>query len=97
MRSATFDDLFSLITAVQLSAADVARLREWIASIAHPAECIALIERAAAGRPCPHCRCPRKHRCGQASGLQRFRCLGCRRTHNALTGTPLALLRKKAF
>ena len=35
------------------------------------------------------------HRCGQASGLQRFRCLGCRRTCNALTGTPLARLRKR--
>ena len=96
MRSLTFDEVFVLLSAVQWSAADLARLREWIASIAHPAECIALIEQAAAGRPCPHCRCPRKHRCGQASGLQRFRCLGCRRTHNALTGTPLARLRKKA-
>jgi transposase-like protein len=35
------------------------------------------------------------HRCGVASGLQRFRCLGCRRTCNALTGTPLARLRKR--
>jgi transposase-like protein len=95
MRSLTFDELFAMLSAVQLSAADLARLREWIASIAHPAECIALIEQAAAGRPCPHCGCARKHRCGQASGLQRFRCLGCRRSHNALTGTPLARLRKK--
>jgi transposase-like protein len=84
-----------MLVAVQLSFGDVARLREWIASIVHPAECIALIEQAAAGRPCPHCGCARKHRCGQASGLQRFRCLGCRRSHNALTGTPLARLRKK--
>ena len=95
MRSPTFNELFDLLTAVRLGAADLARLREWIASLAHPAECIALIEQAAAGRPCPHCGCTRKHRCGQASGLQRFRCLGCRRSHNALTGTPLARLRKK--
>jgi len=95
MRSPTFDELFALLLAVQLSSADVARLREWISSITHPAECIALIEQAAAGRPCPHCGCARKHRCGQASGLQRFRCLGCRRSHNVLTGTPLARLRKK--
>jgi transposase-like protein len=78
-----------------LSATDLARLREWIAGIAHPAECIALIEHVARGRPCPRCSCPRVHRCGQASGLQRFRCLGCRRSFNALTGTPLARLRKK--
>jgi len=95
MRSLTFDELFAMLSAVQISAADLARLREWIASIAHPAECIHLVEQAAAGRPCPHCGCARKHRCGQASGLQRFRCLGCRRSHNALTGTPLARLRKK--
>jgi transposase-like protein len=95
MGSLTFDELFAMLSAVQLSAADLARLREWITSITHPAECIALIEQAAAGRPCPHCGCARKHRCGQASGLQRFRCLGCRRSHNALTGTPLARLRKK--
>lgn len=95
MRSLTFDELFAMLSAVALSAGDLTRLREWIASIAHPAECIALIEQAAAGRPCPHCGCARKHRCGQASGLQRFRCLSCRRSHNALTGTPLARLRKK--
>ena len=91
----TFDELFSMLLAVQLSPDDLSRLREWIAGIADPAECIALIEQAAAGRPCPHCGCARKHRCGQASGLQRFRCLGCGHSHNALTGTPLARLRTK--
>jgi hypothetical protein len=79
MRSPTFDELFSLLLAVELSADAVVRLREWIAGIAHPAECIALIELAATGRPCPHCGCARKHRCGEASGLQRFRYLNCRR------------------
>jgi transposase-like protein len=38
-------------------------------------------------------RCSRCHRCGQANGLQRYRCLGCGRRFNALTGTPLARLR----
>jgi len=95
MRAVPFDDVFALLTAVQLSAVDLARLREWMATIAHPAECIAQIERAARGRPCPRCGDPRAHRCGQASGLQRFRCLGCGRSYNALTGTPLARLRKK--
>ena len=95
MRSLPFDDLFAMLTAASLSIADLARLREWLGGISHPAECIALIEGAARGRPCPHCHCPRSHRCGQASGLQRFRCLGCRRSYNALTGTPLARLRKK--
>jgi transposase-like protein len=95
MRAVPFDELFTLLTAAQLSVTDLTRLREWIAGIAHPAECIALIEHAARGRPCPRCGCARVHRCGQASGLQRFRCLGCGRSYNALTGTPLARLRKK--
>jgi transposase-like protein len=86
MRSLTVDELSAMPPAVDLAAAHLARLPEWIASIAHPAKCIAIVEKAA-GRPCPYCRCARKHRCGQASGLQRFRCLGCRRSHNALTGT----------
>jgi transposase-like protein len=95
MRGLTFDELFAMLSAVELSAADLIRLREWLAGIAHPAECLALIETAAKGRPCPRCGCGRVHRCGQASGLQRFRCLACGRSYNALTGTPLARLRKK--
>ena len=95
MRSLPFNKVFAMLTAVPLSTAELAQLREWIAGIVHPGECIALIEQAARGRPCPHCHCARSHRCGEASGLQRFRCLGCRRSYNALTGTPLARLRKK--
>jgi len=95
MRSLPFDKLFAMLTTIALSTAELAQLREWLAGIAHPGECIALIEQAARGRPCPHRHCARSHRCGQASGLQRFRCLGCRRSYNALTGTPLARLRKK--
>jgi transposase-like protein len=95
MRAVPFDDMFALLTEAHCSAGDVARLREWIASNTHPDECIVLIEQAARGRPCPRCGSPRAHRCGQASGLQRFRCLGCGRSYNSLTGTPLARLRKK--
>ncbi|WP_198117306.1 IS1595 family transposase [Massilia rhizosphaerae] len=95
MRSLQFDELFAMLSATQLSPTDLVRLREWIASVADPTECIALIEAAARGRPCPRCGCGHVHRCGQASGLQRFRCLGCGRSYNALTGTPLARLRKK--
>lgn len=44
---------------------------------------------------CPHCECRDVANWGQASGLPRYRCSGCRRTFNALTKTPLAHLRKK--
>ena len=44
---------------------------------------------------CPHCGGQRLQRWGHVSGLQRHRCGDCRRSFNALTGTPLAHLRMK--
>lgn len=44
---------------------------------------------------CPHCKGVHIHRHGTARGLRRYKCLGCARTFNALTGTPLARLRKR--
>src|ERR671932_2135048 len=44
----------------------------------------------------PHCGAERLQRRGFASGLRRYRCQACRKTFNALTGTSLARLRKKA-
>lgn len=103
MQRPTFDELFvglaALVSQAALGSADLARLRDGfstiLANITDPAECLALIDNGAQGRPCPHCQCSRKQRCGSANGLQRFRCCDCRRTHNALTGTPLARLRKR--
>lgn len=95
MRAPAFDELFGLLSRIDLSTDQLARLRGWLGGILHPGECIALIEQGAASRGCPHCGGPRVHKCGRASGLQRFRCLACRRSYNGLTGTPLARLRKK--
>ncbi len=44
---------------------------------------------------CPHCGSHRLGKWGTAKALPRFRCKECKRTFNALTGTPLAHLRKK--
>jgi transposase-like protein len=66
-----------------------------VAAAAAAADCIALIEQAAVGKCCPRCGGRRSHRCGHASGLQRWRCLACGRSYNALSGTPRAYLRKK--
>ena len=52
-----------------------------------------MIEEAAEKPLCPACGGQRCHRCGHANGLQRYRCVACRRSFNALTGTPLARLR----
>ncbi len=46
-------------------------------------------------RECPHCRSNRVYRHGSVSNLQRYRCVECRKTFNALTNTPLSRLRKK--
>jgi transposase-like protein len=68
-------------------------LQDLLAALAQPGHCFTLIEEAAGKRTCPHCAGSCCHRCGQANGLQRYRCLGCGRSFNALTGTPLARLR----
>lgn len=46
---------------------------------------------------CPHCQAPAEQLrpWGQSHGLARMRCRACCKTSNALTGTPLAHLRKR--
>jgi len=44
---------------------------------------------------CPHCQAAGAVRNGQANGLQRYKCRGCGKTFNALSGTPMARLRHK--
>ena len=59
---------------------------------------VVLLESVAQPRlVCPACGSAHLHRHGHAHGLQRYRCVPCGRTFNALTGTPLARLRHKAL
>ncbi|NBU58522.1 MAG: IS1595 family transposase [Betaproteobacteria bacterium] len=59
-------------------------------------EAIALIEtRFAAAPACGHCKSERFGTWGWASGLRRYKCKECKRTFNALTGTPLAQLHRR--
>jgi len=53
-----------------------------------------LREAEVAIKSCPHCDCETLIKAGVVDGRQRFRCKACRKTFNALTGTPLARLRK---
>jgi glutaredoxin len=46
-------------------------------------------------KACPHCNGVELYRYGVISGLQRYCCQHCKKTFNALTGTPLARLRNK--
>ena len=90
-----FIGLFNALTRLQLSASQIACLQAWLASLSCPGRCFALIEGAFGTPVCPHCAGRHCHRHGEANGLQRYRCLGCRRSFNALTGTPLARLRHR--
>lgn len=99
MANFDFGTLFAALRGVPLDDSERSELRAWLATFDDTAdaaaECIVLIEQAAVGRCCPRCGGTRSHRCGHASGLQRWRCLACGRSYNALSGTPLAHLRKK--
>ena len=59
-------------------------------------EVIAMIENRFAAEPvCGHCRSTSFGSWGHASELRRYKCKDCRRTFNALTGTPLAQLHRR--
>jgi len=66
-----------------------------IASLASP-DALASAAQARIERDgCPHCTSHKLQRWGSSAGLPRYRCVDCRRSFNALTGTSLAGLRKK--
>src|SRR5688572_27858607 len=93
MGAADVSVVLEVLEQVQLSDEEIALLRGVLANFGQPGQCLRLIEEAAGNRSCPDCGSKRCHRCGVANGLQRYRCVVCRRSFNALTGTPLARLR----
>src|SRR3954468_19131219 len=94
MRETDFEALLGLVE--RLSGEQQAALGRALASASGEPEAVRLIEAAFAAAPrCPHCRATGLQRWGRASGLRRYRCGGCGKTFNALTGTSLAQLRKK--
>jgi transposase-like protein len=57
---------------------------------------VGLIEVEFAKAPaCGHCGSETFNKWGVATGMRRYRCTSCKRTFNALTGTPLAHLQKR--
>ena len=95
MREADFEVLLQLVE--RLSDEQRTALGRALASASGEPEAVRLFEGAFAAAPrCPHCGAERLQRWGFASGLRRYRCQACRKTFNALTGTSLARLRKKA-
>jgi transposase-like protein len=95
MREADFEVLLRLVE--RLSDEQRGALGRALASASGEPEAVRLLEGAFAAAPCcPHCATARPQRWGQASGLRRYRCKSCHKSFNALTGTSLARLRKKA-
>ena len=57
---------------------------------------ISTIEAAFQAAPaCPHCQSSQLQKWGAAHALRRYRCRNCKKTFNALTGTPLAQLHNR--
>ena len=66
-----------------------------IASVARPGALASAAQARIERDGCPHCASRKLQRWGSSAGLPRYRCVDCRRSFNALTGTSLAGLRKK--
>ena len=94
MDAARFQRL--LCEVAELTARQKKQLIKVLEGVAEGAEAVAIVEsRGAPEAPCPHCGHQHVQPWGSSDGLQRWRCKSCRRTFNALTGTPLARLRKR--
>ena len=86
-----------LVQAPKLTAAQRLVLLRALHTQADNAEVVNIVQAQLDASPtCPHCQGQHVVRNGQASELQRYKCRGCAKTFNALTGTPLARLRHKA-
>jgi transposase-like protein len=95
MREVDFEVLLHLVE--RLSDQQRTALGRALASASGEPEAVRLLEQAFAAAPrCPHCTMTVLQRWGHASGLRRYRCTTCQKTFNALTGTSLARLRKRA-
>ena len=94
MRAREFEQYLALVR--YLSKRQRARLFAALRSEDEIDQTVALVERAAKQHlSCPKCSSSAYHRHGHAHGLQRFRCTGCGKTFNSLTGTPMAWLHYK--
>ena len=95
MRSDAFERMVGLLS--DLTVEQREKLRDALATGDRQAAVVTLLEQRLGTEPaCVHCGAERAGRWGHDHGLRRFRCRTCKRSFNALTGTPLARLRKKA-
>lgn len=96
MDGRAFEGLLGLLK--YLSARQLEKVHAQLLRMSTRGRAADIIEEAAQeSLACPNCQSRRLHRHGKVSGLQRYRCKGCKRTFNALSGTPLARLRLKSY
>jgi transposase-like protein len=94
MRKKDFSSLLAQVRS--LNARQKAQLAEAIVASEPKHLPAQLINEEFSAKPvCPSCASKSVQKWGVVSSLQRYRCKECKRTFNALTGTPLARLRKK--
>jgi transposase-like protein len=94
MRGNDFELLVSRIASLSQKQRDT--LLDLLQQSTRQEQVIARIEAAAATHLCcPACRSTRYHKHGRADGLQRYRCIACAKSFNALSSTPLARLRHR--
>ena len=94
MRAAEFQKLLGELG--QLDAGQRAAAIRVLSGVDETRQAIEILEAGGASGPaCPHCGHAHVQPWGQSNQLHRWRCKGCARTFNALTGTPLAGLRKR--
>ena len=97
MRGNDFERLLGFLD--ELSAEQKRRLQNALGDGDSEASVLALLESRLGDEPgCHYCDAGHEalQRWGKSHGLQRWRCCCCERSFNALTGTPLAGLRKRA-
>ena len=94
MRAADFQKLLGELS--KLDAGQRKAALRVLSGVDEGQQAIEILEAASTAGPlCPHCGHAHVQPWGHSNQLQRWRCRSCHITFNALTGTPLAGLRKR--
>ncbi len=78
-----------------LSESQLRKIKEKILKIEAHHSVSKTLENSKSAYCCPHCRSSQVVRWGYQTDMQRYRCKNCHKTFNALSGTPLAKLRRR--
>jgi transposase-like protein len=94
MRNDEFELLLAMLDRLEVEQKQ--RLQAALAAGDEESAVVELLEsRIGPKATCPHCHAEDAKPWGRSHGLKRYRCVGCGKTFNCLTNTPLARLRKK--